>query len=938
MAAEKNIGILIASTLRPTFVDDVFPIVLSKDIRGGIHTITASTNFNEINVNRRDWGMLAFVYDEQKFYQLLPQNAGTPDLEDDANWVLFSSGSEGSLEWVDSVKGIYNDDGAISPSPVDGDRYLVGQSGAGNFNGYSNQVAVFAQYLNSFSGGYLYTTPPNGCTLRIDNEPGVLYTFVGTSSSTGTWYKELQNTVRYIYPTSNNGLTFSYTTTTGQTPLMGYTYCVFFASFATSNSGTVSLSIDGNFYAPIKKVSSNALTDLSSGDFGANVEYQLTYDNGVFQILLPTSGQGGTIGPAEDNDYTDGLFTDFTSSTPIGTPIDRFNEILKALVPPPAPDLNSWSVTPQTQFVTGKLSYGHSQEPFLGIVSASFSDNLDATQGDSYIKGTYSGYRLGINSLYLQTSTTEYYQDITGILNSGVSVHPSLPSPAYATYSFGNGITGSVALYLNSVTISSVNLASTYNAIDTTNSGATSGLSLTVATNSKFTNGNPFDFFWYRTGTYRIKRDNNNLNSGYNKITIKHLLPASTITLTSYEFISDASTTQTTFGSPNFISNLNVTNTKYLSGIRYYTSGNFGYQVVASNIYRNTYYEGLDAGSFADVSTSDNSNIYNGQSYPTNISNSDAFSPTPVTQALTTPASVNQTFQFSTSFAIQPNRRKINGTSTVNVTSKRTVQGTVTGGTLTKTGWYIDTVVDSSTALIENFNGENRSNSNSWGRLTNSTFNTVSSITSDNWDSSNSLLSTYTNALQVADGRLLYPSRNFQADGDSTVNPNWGVTNRNYTTCRSNVSSPIHGSVGPTGDNWRTYTRVFDLGSTSYAKFSVVITFQNTTFVPLTTALSGNSACYVEFKLPHSVGTPTGGLIGGAVTGWLDACKAYDGTILPNDEEGCLEGNVPTSSGSSWKINFGGRNTYYSGGKVLMRITAGKDWNGYIQNITIVPG
>ena len=41
--------------------------------------------------------------------------------------------------------------------------------------------------------------------------------------------------------------------------------------------------------------------------------------NAVFQLT-------GTIGSAEDGTYTDGLFTDFTSTTPVGTAVDRFNE------------------------------------------------------------------------------------------------------------------------------------------------------------------------------------------------------------------------------------------------------------------------------------------------------------------------------------------------------------------------------------------------------------------------------------------------------------------------------------------------------------------------------------------------------------------------------------------------------------------------------------
>jgi len=917
MAGEQNIGILSASTIRPFFVESTFPIVLSQDIQGGIHSITSSSNFNQINILRRNWGMLAFVYDEKNYYQLIPER--NSDLLDDTNWVLFSGGSGGSLEWVDSVKGVYNSNGSISPPPVDGDRYLVGPSGAASFNGHSNKIAVFRQYLN----GYLYTSPPNGCTLRVDNEPDVLYKFVGTSSATGTWYKELQNTVRYIYPISNNGLTFSYTTTTGQTPLMGYTYCVFYASFATSNAGTVSLSIDGNFYAPIKKVSSNTLTDLSSGDFGADIEYQLTYDNGVFQIFLSSASQGGTIGPAEPGDgtYTDGLFTDFTPSTPIGTPIDRFNEILKALVPPPAPDLNSWSVNPQTQYVTGRISYSHAQETTFtpAIVSVTFSANGDVTRGDSFTKNTFSGFRLGVTSKNSQPITgNDYYQNITGVLNSGVSANPNLPTPAYAAGAFGNGITGSIVLYLNSFTVSSVDLGSTYNAINTT-ANFDGGLDIKAATASKFSNGNPFEFFWYRTGSYVINKASTHINSGYNKITVKHILPNTTITLTSYEFLTDASTAVTSFNTSVPTSNFSLLNTKYLSGIQYYTTNNsLGYSVVANNVYRNTYYDGSDAGSFADVSVQGISAIYNGASYNTNIGSSDTFEPSPSTRQLTPPSSVNDPFTFETTFNVKPDRRMINGTSVMKTTVKRTVQGTVIGGTLSISNWFIDSVTSTSTVLFEDFNSEGY-------RLNNSNFDTISSVNGDSWNSQNSLLNTNQNALQVADGRLLYPSFNFSAPGSSRdTNPNWGLTPTNYTTCKNNTNSPIRGVQN------RTWTREFNIGPTSWSVFNMRITWQNTNWVKITNQISANS-CQLEIKLPGT---------SGKVTGWLDAANPLDpNSDLTLDGKGCLDGtSVPTSSNQTWVVNLGNKSTSNSQGVVLVRITAGPDWNGYIESITLKGG
>ena len=55
-------------------------------------------------------------------------------------------------------------------------------------------------------------------------------------------------------------------------------------------------------------------------------------DNGSGNFTIASTGGGSTIGDAEDGDYTDGLFVDFATTTPIGTAVDRFNEIFKSLV------------------------------------------------------------------------------------------------------------------------------------------------------------------------------------------------------------------------------------------------------------------------------------------------------------------------------------------------------------------------------------------------------------------------------------------------------------------------------------------------------------------------------------------------------------------------------------------------------------------------------
>ena len=78
------------------------------------------------------------------------------------------------------------------------------------------------------------------------------------------------------------------------------------------------------------------LTGLAAGQ-AANTKF-LALDSNNNVILTSSSGGGSTmIGEAEDSSYTDGLFSDFTATTLVGTAIDKFNEILKIIVPGPAP-------------------------------------------------------------------------------------------------------------------------------------------------------------------------------------------------------------------------------------------------------------------------------------------------------------------------------------------------------------------------------------------------------------------------------------------------------------------------------------------------------------------------------------------------------------------------------------------------------------------------
>ena len=83
-------------------------------------------------------------------------------------------------------------------------------------------------------------------------------------------------------------------------------------------------------------------------------------DNGSGDFTFTSTGGGSTIGNAEDGTYADGLFVDFVPTTPIGTAVDRFNEILKALAPSPAPRLDD--INTSDSGITARLSFGSSND------------------------------------------------------------------------------------------------------------------------------------------------------------------------------------------------------------------------------------------------------------------------------------------------------------------------------------------------------------------------------------------------------------------------------------------------------------------------------------------------------------------------------------------------------------------------------------------------
>jgi hypothetical protein len=600
------------------------------------------------------------------------------------------------------------------------------------------------------------------------------------------------------------------------------------------------------------------------------------------------SGGTGTIGTAGDGDYTDGLFTDLTNTTSIGDVIDRMNEALKNILPATAPPLTDWSIFRSSNGVNGKLSFDKtntiSSSTYIGADINGASSPIIPVDGQWVIDGK----RLGI---YPKTNVTP----ITGTLSINAAGDITTPTPAYSENSFGDANKGTLELYVNGSLVSSINLTNR-SSQDTTSYNTLSGLSVSTATASKFPMGAPYELFQNRTGTWRVNGDDSNIVNGYNYIYIQHKnLPQFNRVLSRVEFIIDDDTTPTGF-TGSVVTSL-LSGSKYLSGINYYTGGSIKYDTQISNLYRNTYYSGTDAITFNDISATSSLIIQSTYSLP-NCSGNEAKN-----LVLSTDLGGGSALTFS---VIPSGLRIIDDSILINTTAKRSIQGTITGGVGSLDNVFFDNVTAISSNLNEYFDTE------SWRLKSNNNYNSFSQISTNTWGSTYSLIEQiepgYNDGLQIVGGQLTYPTIDFSVIGTSSTNLNFGVTMSNYSQLSGN----------------KTYIRWFRQTSPTAANFSMIINGHDSVFVSKLTSLTGNNV-WVEMKVPGNLSTETG---------WMDCYDDFQ-TNQWSDGMGCRSESIGfgRSLATKWGLTIGTKNTVNSDGYILLKITVGPLYNGYINSI-----
>lgn len=289
----KNIGTLVTAAIRPNDSLDLIASAFSNEILGGLHSVTASSDRDVIMTARRNWGMLCYVINDNKTYQLTYGYNNTT-ITNNLNWKEFSgAGGSGGSEWLNSVKTV------LFTEPIgstDGDRYLVGRTPLDAIIGTNwgaQSGAGFVAQWNSTLSNWDYTLPLDGMSVRVDDEDNSIYRYEGTYS-TGSWQKEKESQVRYLSATSSNGASYSavsspYFNTYDQETL-------YIVKFDTSNIGaSVSLSINGLDHKKVKKTDGLSLTDIVTGDITTNYQYLVTYDGTNFELVNTGGGSGTSL-------------------------------------------------------------------------------------------------------------------------------------------------------------------------------------------------------------------------------------------------------------------------------------------------------------------------------------------------------------------------------------------------------------------------------------------------------------------------------------------------------------------------------------------------------------------------------------------------------------------------------------------------------------------
>ena len=614
--------------------------------------------------------------------------------------------------------------------------------------------------------------------------------------------------------------------------------------------------------------------------------------NSSFQLVLTSAAgasSGGTIGAAEDGNYADGLYSDFTTSTTVGTAIDRFNEILKIIVPGPAPAVDRINYTNTNgQGLNLSVNAGSKPSDYTAVANTgSFNDNLTinsqypvATSGEDFRLGVYNGT-----------------QEITGVINFDVTEQLKGAQINYSNNAFGNAESGSLKLFVNGTLKHTLNL--TASGAGNPNSGSNSQLNsngsgffdLSVTASAKDQNGSVYDIFQHRTSKYVV--DPQDQRKGWNIAKVEHEFGAVTYVTNFVQWFNDTDANSNAMSVDSPTITVAGSGAKYLSGVKYFTAANVTYSSSVANVYKHTYPTG-NVLSF----TQTNLNPASATSLPA-IGGSESFSKLlQISQASTNSTSTMLGTTFSRGISLtHPLKTDLSN-----------------AGSATSNPTLIYNVSNDSDNLNEKFDDESF-------RITSGSYTTQGSVTAGaaSWNSQNHM--TGSGASGHTDGLMFFNSNLYSPKNTPVA----GITNGNFSALAD----------GPTGNpnySTQTGTRTFyrKIQNTSGAtKRDLKITSDKSTKINNSSLSTDNIQFFA--KIPGS-------------TGWMDISQNFvygsvadgNGALIDGASDNSNTGGTATAD-SVHCVTFGtasiANNEY-----VVIKILADHSWTSFVENLTFQLG
>ena len=326
-----------------------------------------------------------------------------------------------------------------------------------------------------------------------------------------------------------------------------------------------------------------------SGSLTAGPNITISNDGSGSFAITASIDAGTAIGEAEDGNYTDGLFTDFAINTPIGTAVDRFNEVLKALAPAPAPsldDINSLQTGTNLFLSFGTSNDQSSATPAYVSVAAS--------AGITSAVDVNGAYNVVTSSNNIRLGAFAGATHVSGVLNPDVIANSQGNNVQnYPEFSFGDGDVGTLFLDINGTGSFSVDLASSLIGSGTSGIGTGSYkdhngsgfIFLATPSTGTFSNGNSFNSFKHRTGRFVVASQSQ--RRGWNYARVRHVV-GGTSNITNYiEWVNDDNNDALSVAN-NSIS-FEGSGSVHLSGVEYFKSGSAQYRSRVTNAYKYVY-------------------------------------------------------------------------------------------------------------------------------------------------------------------------------------------------------------------------------------------------------------------------------------------------------------------------------------------------------------